>query len=329
MVVTLPARRSSNGPRKLDPNQDLPQLVELLRLVFGKELDAEGQQFFRSLPDSGTPAILWRFDPFLARLTPGYVWEEEGAIVGNVTLLPTASKARFLVANVAVHPDYRRRGIARLLMAAVQEEVARRSGQQILLQVDHDNDAALQLYRSLGYEVCGSMTTWRTSVSRMRDPHLERDEKRYVGQVRKLEGRRWKEAYQLDNRVLATELHWPEALAADQYKAGLWRKLSDMMNGRFFHSFMTLDENKKLNGLASISGEWGRSHQLTLRVHPDWQGQLEGSLLQRLIQTLRRMPRRKVQMIHPADDETVNELLSGANFSRHRTLTHMRFTFVR
>lgn len=324
MVVTIPARGSSNGPRKLDPNQDLPQLVELLRLVFGQELEAEGQQFLRNLPDSSTPAILWRFDPFLARLTPGYVWEEEGRVIGNVTLLPTGSKARFLVANVAVHPDFRRRGIARLLMATVHEEVARRNGEQILLQVDYDNRAALDLYHSLGYEFCGSMTAWRTSVSRVRDLRLEQDEGRYQAWVRKLEGRRWKEAYLLDNSVLAPELHWPDPLASDHYKQGLWRRFSDMINGRFRYSWMTLDKNKRMSGLASISGEWGRSHELTLRVHPDWQSKLDGSLLQRLIHALRRTPRRNVQMIHPADDDAVSELLLDANFRRHRTLSHMR-----
>jgi GNAT superfamily N-acetyltransferase len=293
-------------------------------LVFGRELDVEGQQFFRNFPDSSTPAILWRFDPFLARLTPGYVWEEDGRIVGNVTLLPTGSQERFLVANVAVHPEYRRRGIAHLLMETVHEEVVKRKGEHILLQVDHDNDAAIELYRNLNYEFCGSMTTWRTSVSRLRDLPSGHSAGRYDVKVRKLDSRRWQQAYELDNSVVAPELQWPEALSKDCYKQGLWQKLADMMNGRFRQSWMTLDSHKQMNGLASICGEWGRPHQLAVRVHPGWRGELEGALLQQLIDRSRKLPRRTVQMIHPAQDETMNELLTAASFGRHRTLSHMR-----
>lgn len=324
MVITIPASQTGNGPRQVDPNKDLPQLIELLRLVFGKELGAEGHQFFSSIPDSRTPAIFWRFDPMMARLTPGYIWEVDGNLVGNVTLLPTRSETRYLVANVAVHPDFRRRGIARMLMAAVHEEVHQRHGGEILLQVDYDNELALGLYRSLGYDVRGSMITWRSSVSRIRDLLLDNSANTYIADVRKLEQGRWKEAYQLDKGALPSDLHWPDALEADIYKRSLRRRASDFLNGRFQHSWMTVDGENRMNGLATISGEWGRPHQLYLRVHPLWRGRLERLLLQKLIDGLRTLPRRNVQLAHLADDDVVNDLLTTANFSRHRTLTHMR-----
>lgn len=325
MVITIPARsQSGNGPRQVDPNKDLPQLIELLRLVFGKELDADGQQFLRNLPDGRTPAIFWRLDPMMSRLIPGYIWEVDGRLVGNVTLLPTRTNARYLVANVAVHPDFRRRGIARMLMAAVQEEVHRRQGKAILLQVDYDNESALGLYQSLGYEMRGSMTTWRTSVSRVRDLPLDGSSDDYRVNVRKFDSRRWKEAYQLDSNALVSDLHWPEALEVDGYKRSVRQRASDFLNGRFRHSWMTLDDASKMNGLATIYGEWGRSHQLVLRVHPSWKGRLERPLMQKMIDGLRDLPRRNIQLIHLADDDVANQLLLKANFSRHRTLSHMR-----
>ena len=324
MVITIPASQSRNGPRPIDSSKDLPQLIGLLRTVFGKELDAEGQKIFSGLPESRTPSMFWRLDPTLARLAPGYVWEIDGRLVGNVTLLPTRSKSRYLAANVAVHPDFRRRGIAHMLMVAAEEGVRQQYGTEILLQVDESNEAGLGLYHSLGYDECGTMTTWRSSVSRVRDLPLEMLEGKQLSAVRKLRRHRWQEAYQLDKRALASELRWPEPLQADFYKRGIWKRASDFLSGRFQQGWMTLDQQRNLNGLATIYGEWGRSHQLYLRIHPLWKGQLEGALLQKLIQEIRSLPRRSVEMIYVANDDLVGRLLTQANFSRHRTLTHMR-----
>jgi GNAT superfamily N-acetyltransferase len=293
-------------------------------MVFGRELDAEGQQYLRGLPDGRTPSFFWRLDPTLARLAPGYVWEIDGRLVGNVTLLPTRSGRRYLVANVAVHPDFRRRGIARMLMIAAEEDVRQHQGSEIILQVDRDNEAGLRLYHSLGYDACGSMTTWRSSVSRVRNLPLEMLNDKPLAAPRKLQRGLWQEAFQLDQSALASELRWPEPLQSDFYKRGFWKQASDFLNGRFQHCWMTVDPQRNLNGLATICGEWGRSHQLHLRVLPQWKGQLEGVLLQKLIDGLRSLPRRNVQLVHLTDDHLVSRLLTQANFSQQRTLTHMR-----
>jgi ribosomal protein S18 acetylase RimI-like enzyme len=323
MVVTFPASQSGNGLRPIDPGKDLPQLVELLRLAFGKEMEAEGKPVFRSAMDSQTPAFLWRLDPALSRLAPGFVWEADDVIVGNVTLLPTHTHSRYLVANVAVHPDYRRQGIARLLMGAVREYVLRRGGREILLQVVRTNKLAIDLYGHMGYRTLGSMTTWRASVSRVRGLPEQKSDGHYGIDVQLLERKRWREAYRLDCKALAPGMNWPDPILADAYKVGLRRRIKDFLNGRYQQTWMTLD-GKQLVGLAKVHGGWGRPHELSLRVHPLWQGQLERPLLNKLISRLQSMPRRNVLLVHNADDELVNQLLPNANFSRVRTLTHMR-----
>jgi ribosomal protein S18 acetylase RimI-like enzyme len=55
------------------------------------------------------------------------------------------------VAYMAVEPDARRRGVAKALLAAAEEQ-ARSSGlQHISLMVTHGNEAARRLYASLGF----------------------------------------------------------------------------------------------------------------------------------------------------------------------------------
>lgn len=53
------------------------------------------------------------------------------------------------VANVAVHPNHRRRGIGRLLVTAAMQNAAALS--RLTLEVRVSNTAAIALYRALGF----------------------------------------------------------------------------------------------------------------------------------------------------------------------------------
>ncbi len=319
MVVTFPAKQTGSGLRRINPNKDLPQVVELLHLVFGKEMAADGQ-FFGSVVDSSNPAFLWRFDPSLARLSPGFIWELDNEIVGNVTLLPARPPGRFLVANVAVHPNYRRRGLARMLMMAAIDEVRNRHGREIMLQVVSGNDNAIALYDSLGFHHLGDMITWQSSVSRVRSLYPLNSQTT----IRKLPGNKWREAYYLDNQALDPNLIWPEPLPRDFYKTSIWRRLVGFMNGQQVKTFVSIDNDGKFNGLAAVRSEWGRPHEIFIRVTPRQKGNFERALLNQAIHTLHNLSRRNVRLIHDAEDRIMNKILPEANFYKERTLTHMR-----
>lgn len=55
--------------------------------------------------------------------------------------------------DLAVDPAWRRRGLGRLLLAAVIEEARANGGRLVLLEARASNDAALTLYRSAGFFV--------------------------------------------------------------------------------------------------------------------------------------------------------------------------------
>ena len=57
------------------------------------------------------------------------------------------------VFEIVVRPEYRRRGHARRLMAALHQFGTRDGAQRAFLQVLEDDEPAIDLYRSLGYEV--------------------------------------------------------------------------------------------------------------------------------------------------------------------------------
>jgi len=55
------------------------------------------------------------------------------------------------IASIAVHPDYRRRGVAAALMHHMLDAVASAGLRRVELMVRCDNPAGQQLYRSLGF----------------------------------------------------------------------------------------------------------------------------------------------------------------------------------
>ncbi len=328
MIIAVPAPSTGDGIRPIDMSYDLPQVIDLLRLVFGDSLDGDENKLFGGTALGGLNALAYRMHPAAVRLSNGFVWQAEGRIVGNATLLTTKAWDRYLVANVAVHPSYRRQGIARKLMETITASVRARGGRVILLQVVKDNQSALDLYRTLGYTSIANMTTWYATASRVREiPAMFPGER--APDIELLSGRHWREAYELDTTHVKADLNWPEPLSPDAYRRGLWQSFGDMLNGRQNETWSTTDPRGRLIGLTSIYGEWGRSYILTLRVHPEWAGQLERPLLAKAIRRLQYLPRRNVRIDHPEADERTCSLLRESNFTVQRTLTHMRLDISR
>ncbi len=323
MVITLSAPEwPPNGPRPINLKQDIPQVADLLELAFGEKMDRESRQAIRS-SNFGNPAFLWRLNPQYNRLPPGYVWQENGRIVGNVTLIATKIPGRHIIANVAVHPDFRRRGIARALMEAVLEQVRARHGNLVILQVVKDNNNAIDLYKSLQFEQVGTMSEWRTSSTRLRDLAASLPDSPAIS-VQPLRGRLWQEAYKLDAASLHPDLSWPEPVPEDFYRQGIWPSVRNFLNGRMQETWAVQDKQGQLTGLASIIADWGRPYTLVIRIHPEWRGQLERPLLAKLIRRLQHMGRRNIVVHYPDGDPTMDHLLQAANFSQRRALTHMR-----
>jgi hypothetical protein len=100
------------------------------------------------------------------------------------------------------------------------------------------------------------------------------------------------------------------------------------LNGRKIETWIIaapIDQDRKqqLIGMATINSEWGRPHNLELRVLPAWEDKIERPLLAKVIRRLRYLRGTNILMDHIADDEAVNNLLQEANFNTRRKLTFM------
>ena len=87
---------------------------------------------------------------------PDHRWfatEADGMLVGFGGCYTAADQAD--VIDVAVSPDYRRRGIARALMRTVMSAAAADGAETVFLEVRASNAPAIALYAALGFERCG------------------------------------------------------------------------------------------------------------------------------------------------------------------------------
>ena len=82
-----------------------------------------------------------------------WVGREEGRIVGYICLWDVADELH--VTNVAVHPDARRRGIARALLESVFGHARAVGSRRVLLEVRPSNTEAIPLYDSFGFRTVG------------------------------------------------------------------------------------------------------------------------------------------------------------------------------
>ncbi|HEY7616599.1 MAG TPA: GNAT family N-acetyltransferase, partial [Terriglobales bacterium] len=165
-AVSLP-RAIPGNLRPFDFSKDLLPVADLVELCFADSLDADGRLYIKQMRQAARngPFLELAAGPGSLRDLPmsGYVWQEDDRVVGNLSLIPFRRNGErlYLIANVAVHPDFRKRGIARALTQAVMEELDQRGQKETWLQVDETNDAAVNLYRSMGFRESLRRTSWR------------------------------------------------------------------------------------------------------------------------------------------------------------------------
>lgn len=329
-MATTPFFLTHTGPRPINLYRDTFRVIELLDFVFGPSQNGQRRQLFGSETIFSDQLLsLTRLTYSRNSIPAGYVWEEQGRIVGNVSILSTRSPGRYILANVAVHPAYRRRGIARLLLQEALEQLTNLQDCTVLLQVDSQNQQAIALYRSLGFATLGAITTWKLTAGRLRQLPVsgsQRSPDRFGDYLlRPLRPQEWLTAWRLDQYSYSYRL---TPLPRQAYKNGWWQWLENFLNGRQVENWVAVNSAGQMLGLATIISQWGQPHELTLRVAPAGRGHLERLLLAKLLRRLSYLAHRHVEMDHPAGDEQLNQLFHEANFNPLLTLLIMRLDSV-
>lgn len=82
-----------------------------------------------------------------------WVAEIDGKVVGIIVVWLIIDEAH--VATIATHPDFRRQGVAKRLLAHALRELSHEGAQSSFLEVRASNVVAQEMYRKFGYEESG------------------------------------------------------------------------------------------------------------------------------------------------------------------------------
>lgn len=74
-------------------------------------------------------------------------------VVGQVAIWLIIDEAH--IGTIAIHPDYRRQGIGRKLLAEALLSIEKEGAKQAFLEVRRSNESAQAMYQKFGFEVVG------------------------------------------------------------------------------------------------------------------------------------------------------------------------------
>ena len=345
MVVADTVRRGSSpdGLQPLRLARDWRQVIPLIELAFGEDLDAEARRALRSMR---LPPVLASLIALLDGLSlpgegmmPGFVWLESGRVVGTASVRRVQTfNGGWLISNVAVHPDWQGRGIGRALLEASLDFAQDHGGVWVVLQVRESNLIARRLYESLDFRSIAE-------VSRLRIPA--------VGEVtppvhqQAFRPARWSDGSALSRlaRTLTPlDVFWVDGLNRALYKTGqLHRLMARLRGGR--RRWWVLDAYDSESGEELIrtqaSTRWAGHrfcaavgveedprlpwHRLRLLVLPEAQDE---HLAERLVAfgmaQLANSLALPIEVEHPASDEATLAALTKTGFESVYALIHMR-----
>ena len=81
------------------------------------------------------------------------VADDNGRVAGYIGSQTVMGESDMM--NVAVHPDYRKQGVATALIVALVEELRKQGSHCLTLEVRASNESAIRLYRKLDFQQVG------------------------------------------------------------------------------------------------------------------------------------------------------------------------------
>ncbi|MCJ7623878.1 MAG: GNAT family N-acetyltransferase, partial [Anaerolineaceae bacterium] len=254
--------------RKLNPQKDLLKAANLIELCFGIHLDDDGNKYLQQIRKAARDKkyIHWTRVKGESVSYPlhGFIWEENGIIAGNLSLIPFFWKQNwyYLIANVAVHPDFRRRGIASQLTLNAINHIEKLGIKNIWLHVREDNYIATNLYKSLSFVDKFSRDTWQSKRSSHYNRIPEIDLK-----ITKRRKQDWKNqvSWLCDN--YPDEVAWYFSLKLKNYKPGLINSMQNFMRDKPIKQW-AVRQSGQLIGAATWEPGYQRADSLWLAIHP-------------------------------------------------------------
>ena len=327
--ITVSTKRPAAGPlRQLNILHDLPQVADLIELCFSSTIDDEGQSYLDQMRRASRDNDFLRWAGRVVDTTSmplsGFIWEEEGRIVGNASLVYQNFGTRRLamIANVATHPDFRRRGIGRALTEAAMEHARRKGARELWLHVRDDNPTAIRIYEALGFRARARRTTYHSRPGGLlssASAGIPSASARTRITVTAPRTRDWPIQHSWLNRSHPRELAWYSRWDWERMAPDLWNWLY-----RTFVEFNTRQWASYRDGRLLACVSWvptiHTSNMLWIAAEPN--GDPDGLALALEAARYDLSHYRRLTVEHPAGEMT--QAIEAAGFEAFRTLIWMR-----
>ncbi len=285
MLASVADNKSQfSGLRPFNPLRDIRPVVELIELSFAQDLDPSSRQMLNEMRTMAflIGPLFWllnRTIPPLSDLFGGFVWLEEGQIVGNVTVHQRyKGRPGWFISNLAVHPDYRRQGIARRLVMQGLELARKKGARRISLEVRANNVAAQKMYAKLGFSKVDSV-----SKMRLRRVSGVAPETRGEYEITVVAPNEWRRCYLLAREVFPPDAREITPVRQKDYRPNLTQRLltpiGNLVRGQKVYRWAARSDDEFVALLTLRTGGVFASHSLSLMVHPDHRGDVEEMLL--------------------------------------------------
>jgi ribosomal protein S18 acetylase RimI-like enzyme len=308
--------------RPVDPRRDLLPIADLIELCFTHQMDEDGRDYLRHIRQAAYDVNLQRWvrgsNERVSAPLFGYVWEEDNKVVANLTLIPFHREGiwRYLIANVATHPDYRGLGIARRLTQKGIDHVREKEASAVWLQVRDDNPAAYHLYLDLGFKERARRTTWMQA----NPPPALLPLNAYHISWR--QGRVWDHEMAWLGNTYPPEITWNLNFRIDRYSPGVWRSLMRFLNNERIEQW-TVHQGPLLLGVAIWDAGFFNAETVWLAPNPE----CEDEALMALLTLLRSEVTAPRPMILNYPAEHGISAFTRAGFALHNTLIWMEVKF--
>lgn len=308
--------------RRLDISSDLDQVADLIEMCFPISYDPDGQTYIREMRKAARELRLFGWLSNLAEMgstkSAGFVWEDSGEIIGNLSLIPFQNDGRriHLIANVAVHPGHRRKGIARALTRHALAYLRRRGDPAAWLQVREDNAAAITLYHSAGFKEQAVRTTWRIRPMDFQ----KRDAAQHCGlRLKHRDQQAWRQHQAWLAEAYPYKLRWNLPVDFNRLGPGLIQNLTNFLDGMRFRHWAFV-EDQTLQGVITWQKTRAFANNLWLAFSPEIEVELLPDVLASVFKRLAR--RHPISIDYPKGRSC--ETFKSLGFESFRTLIWMR-----